>query len=130
VTALQERFAALWNATAAKLTGPDCFAYDPDRLTLRQHAAQGVVVMAFEPTSADGKAVVTIADPRWKDDTVPEDDSTFDVWPELRPHLPKDGRLRGFATVFNGSEDCHEVREIDLDTLALGPALTVLSFRT
>lgn len=130
MSTLTERFAALWSAAATRLSGPQSFACEPERLTLRQHAEQGMVVMAFESLSSDNKAVVSICDPEWKDDTIPDDDSMFDVWPEFRPHLPRDGRLRAFATVFNGNEDCHEVREIDPDTLTFGPALAVLAFGT
>lgn len=130
----RDPFAALWVALAVKLAGPDPFLWGPQPLTLRERADRGEVITVGS-LFAGGDVTCCPADPTWSDPDAEDDGeegcaSIFAIWPELRPHLPHDGKLRAVATVSAPGEapDRHQVREIDLDTGALGPALSVVTF--
>lgn len=133
MTTVEDQFVALWSALTARLHGPTCFAFGPDFLTLREHASRGHVLHAWE--SSPGSAPILLPlDPTEESDGEDDPASIVAMWPELLLHLPKDGRLRAVATIavrdLTGRtiEDRHQVREIDPDTLAMGPAVTVLAF--
>ena len=128
-------FAPLWVALAVKLAGPDPFLWRSQPSTLRERADRGEVITVGS-VFAGGEVTCCPGDPAWSDPEMEDDDnppgsmSLFALWPELEPHLPHDGKLRAVATMSapGGAPDRHQVREIDLDTGALGPALSVVAF--
>lgn len=129
MSALCDPFAPLWAALEARLAEGRPFEWQPAPLTLHEHAAAGRVLHVEAPFPSPGGApLIGPCDPAWKDADA-DDTSMLDVWPELAPHLPRDGQLCAVATVGgNGKDDRHQVRVVDLDTLALGPPITVAAF--
>lgn len=130
-----ERFARCWAALKIRLIGPYAFAFDPERTTLRAMADQGWFIFVSETWPSDTVIAACPTDPEWGEPGIEEDDepdTIYNVWPELRPHIPKDGTLRAVVTLSamgdKGPHSMHEVRTVDPDTMALGAALAVVDF--
>ena len=133
---LSDPFAFMWAELARRLApGERAFAWEPHRWTLRQHAANGMILWITEDLGG-GPPAICPSDPTWSDPDAEEEGpgsaAIVAIWPELAPRLPRDGRLRAVATIafrLRGEpNDRHQIREIDLDTLTMGAPLDVLPF--
>lgn len=120
MSAALDPYAPLWGALQARIR-----TFDP--ADMRRLAGEGGIVLVSSIAPGDTPAVLQDDPDHEEDDGDGGTLGTFATFPELRPHLPKDGRLRAVATA-GWLLHRHQVREVDIATLDVGPVVDVIAF--